>query len=67
MRNIGTTDRIIRLLVWLAILVAYGLGLIGGTLAFALGAVAAVLLITSLIATCPAYLPFGISTRRQRP
>ncbi|WCT75748.1 DUF2892 domain-containing protein (plasmid) [Sphingomonas naphthae] len=67
MRNIGTTDRIIRLLVGLAILAAYGLGLIGGTLALALGAVAAVLLITSLIATCPAYLPFGVSTRRQRP
>jgi hypothetical protein len=67
MRNIGTTDRIVRLLVGLAILAAYGLGLIGGTLALALGAVAAVLLITSLIATCPAYLPFGISTRRQRP
>lgn len=67
MKNIGTIDRIIRLAAALAVLAAYGLSLIGGTLAFILGAVAAVLLLTSLTATCPAYLPLGISTRRHRP
>ena len=46
-----------------AVIGAYGLGLISGTLALVLGAVAVVLLLTSLTATCPAYMPFGLSTR----
>lgn len=63
MKNIGSIDRMIRIATLVAVAGAYGLGLIGGTLAIVLGAVALVLLITSLTSTCPAYLPFGISTR----
>ena len=63
MKNIGTIDRVIRLAAVAAVIGAYGLGLIGGTLALVLGAVAVVLLLTSLTATCPAYMPFGLSTR----
>ena len=59
----GTIDRVIRLAAVAAVIGAYGLGLIGGTLALVLGAVAVVLLLTSLTATCPAYMPFGLSTR----
>jgi len=59
----GTIDRVIRLAAVTAVIGAYGLGLIGGTLALVLGAVAVVLLLTSLTATCPAYMPFGVSTR----
>lgn len=59
----GTIDRVIRLVAVAAVLGAYGLGFIGGTLALVLGAVAVVLLLTSLTATCPAYMPFGLSTR----
>ncbi|MEO6382275.1 MAG: DUF2892 domain-containing protein [Nitrobacter sp.] len=66
MKNMGTTDRIIRLLTVIAIAAAYALGLIGGTLAIVLGVIAAVLLLTSLVSTCPAYIAFGISTRRRR-
>jgi len=62
MKNMGTVDRIIRLVAVLAVVAAYGLGMIGGTLALVLGAAAAVLLLTSLIGTCPAYMPFGLST-----
>lgn len=64
MKNIGSIDRIIRLGAVVAIAIAYASGLIGGTLAIILGVVALVLLVTSLTSTCPAYLPFGISTRR---
>lgn len=63
MKNIGTIDRMIRIAAVVVIALAYGLGLIGGTLAIVLGVVALVLLLTSLTSTCPAYLPFGISTR----
>jgi len=66
MKNMGTVDRIIRLVAVLAVVAAYGLGMIGGTLALVLGAAAAVLLLTSLIGTCPAYMPFGLSTLSRR-
>ncbi|MBX9615760.1 MAG: DUF2892 domain-containing protein [Brevundimonas sp.] len=63
MKNVGTLDRIVRAAAVIAIAAAYGLGLIGGTLAIVLGVVAVVLLLTSLTSTCPAYMPFGLSTR----
>ncbi len=63
MKNMGTLDRFIRAAVVIAIAAAYALGLIGGTLALVLGVVALVLLLTSLTSTCPAYMPFGLSTR----
>ncbi len=63
MKNIGSLDRIIRLAGAAAIAIAYATGLVSGTLAIVLGVVALVLLATSLTSTCPAYLPFGISTR----
>lgn len=66
MKNMGTIDRVIRLAAVAAVIGAYWLGLIGGTLAVVLGAIAVVLLLTSLTATCPAYMPFGLSTRPPR-
>lgn len=63
MKNMGTLDRVIRLAAVAAIIGAYVLSLISGTLALILGAIAVVLLLTSLTATCPAYMPFGLSTR----
>jgi len=64
-KNIGSLDRTLRLLVVVAIGTAYWLGHLSGTLAIMLGVVAAVFSLTSLIGTCPAYLPFGISTRHK--
>lgn len=66
MKNMGTIDRVIRLVAVAAVIGAYGLGWISGTLALILGVVAVVLLLTSLTATCPAYMPFGLSTRPRR-
>lgn len=60
--NMGTADRVVRSLVALAIVGLYASGAIGGTAAILLGVLAAVLLLTSLVGWCPAYLPFGIST-----
>lgn len=63
MKNIGSLDRIIRLAAVIAIVAAIAFGTISGTLAFVLGIVAFVLLLTSLTSTCPAYIPLGLSTR----
>lgn len=59
----GTPDRLIRLSAAVVIAAAWALGLIGGMLAIMLGVIAAVLLLTSLVSACSAYMPFGISTR----
>lgn len=65
-KNMGSMDRTLRLLVVVAIAIAYFMGQISGTLALVLGVVALVFLLTSLIGTCPAYLPFGLSTRGKK-
>jgi hypothetical protein len=61
-KNMGTTDRVIRLIAAVAVGVLYGVNLISGTVAIVLGIVAGAFLVTGLIGWCPTYLPFGIST-----
>ena len=65
-KNMGNLDRALRLIVVAAIATAYFMGQISGTLAIVLGVVAAVFFLTSLVGTCPAYMPFGISTRGKK-
>ncbi len=63
-RNMSTIDRVIRFLIAAAIVVLYFTGKIGGFAAIVLGIIAIAFFATSLIGTCPGYLPFGFSTRR---
>jgi hypothetical protein len=60
--NMGTADRAIRTVVAIVIIVLWLADVISGTLALILGIVAALLLVTSVVRICPAYLPFGLST-----
>lgn len=62
-KNMGTVDRGLRLVLALLVGVLYFTGMISGTVALVLGVVAVVFLLTSLVGTCPAYLPVGIDTR----
>jgi hypothetical protein len=62
--NMGTADKIIRLIVVAIIAVLYFSGHIIGTVAIILGIIAVAFLVTSLIGWCPTYVPFGISTRK---
>ena len=62
--NMGTADKVIRLIVVAIIVVLYFTGQITGTAAIILGIIAAAFLVTSLIDGCPSYVPFGISTRK---
>jgi hypothetical protein len=64
-KNIGSTDKIIRIIVAIFVAILYFTGTINGTLALILGAFAAIMLLTSFVSFCPLYLPFGISTRKK--
>lgn len=61
-KNMGTADRVIRILLAIAIVVLYFANVLSGTLAILLGILAAVFIGTSFISFCPLYLPFGIKT-----
>ena len=64
MQNMGTVDRVIRGAVALAVGVLWVTGVISGTLAVILAVVAVAFAATSAAGSCPAYKPFGFSTRK---
>ena len=61
-RNIGTIDKVIRILVAVAIAVLFFTNVITGTLGIVLMALGAIFLITGLVSICPIYLLLGLST-----
>ena len=63
-KNMGTIDKVIRVLVAVVILVLYFTHVISGTLAVILLILAAVFVVTSLLGLCPLYLLFGLSTKK---
>jgi hypothetical protein len=63
-KNMGSVDRIVRLVLVALVAVLYFTNVISGTLALILGILAVVFLVTSLISFCPLYVPFKISTRK---
>jgi hypothetical protein len=65
-KNVGTIDKVVRILVALVVLVLYLTNVISGTLGIILLAVGAVLLITALINFCPIWLALGISTGKKK-
>lgn len=65
-KNMGPTDRIIRIALAAIIAVLYITNTISGTLALVLGAFAIIFLITSFISFCPLYLLFNISTLKEK-
>lgn len=64
-KNMGTADRIIRVAIGVAIVVLFAVGQISGTAAIVLGILAVLLLGTGLSGICPAYMPFGFSTKKE--
>ncbi|MCB1147730.1 MAG: DUF2892 domain-containing protein [Leptospiraceae bacterium] len=63
--NMGLVDRIIRVAVAALIGVLYYTGQISGTAAIILGVLALVFVATSLVGTCPLYLPLKISSKKK--
>ena len=64
-KNMGLTDKIIRIALAAIVTVLYFTNTISGTLALVLGAFAIIFIITSFVSFCPLYSPFGISTRKK--
>jgi hypothetical protein len=62
-KNMGTVDRVFRVLVAVIILILYFTHVISGTLAVILLILGGIFAVTSLLGFCPLYLPFGLSTR----
>ena len=61
-KNMGGADRIIRFILAAVVGILYWQGVIEGTLAYVLLAVAAVFLITSFVSFCPLYKLVGLNT-----
>jgi fatty acid desaturase len=64
-KNMGSADRIIRVVLAIVIAALYFTHVISGTLALVLLIVVAIFIITSTFSFCPLYLPFGISTKKK--
>ncbi|SDL35616.1 YgaP family membrane protein [Kriegella aquimaris] len=61
-KNMGGTDRIVRIILALVVGILYYQKIIDGTLAYVLLALAAVFVVTSFISFCPLYTLFGLKT-----
>ncbi|CAN5866916.1 hypothetical protein BH11BAC4_BH11BAC4_02680 [soil metagenome] len=61
-KNMGSADRITRLVIAAVLAILYFTNTITGTFGIVALVLAAVLVLTSFISFCPLYLPFGIST-----
>jgi len=61
-KNMGSADRIIRIIIAAVIAVLYYTGAISGTVGLILLVLAGVFVLTSLVSFCPLYAPFGINT-----
>ena len=61
-KNMGSTDRILRILIAAVIAVLFFTNVITGTVGIVLLVLAGIFLLTSIVSFCPLYAPFGIST-----
>jgi hypothetical protein len=64
-KNMGTIDKVVRILVAIVIAGLYFANIISGTVAIILLILAGVFILTSFMSFCPLYLPFGLSTRKK--
>ncbi len=64
-KNMGSADRGVRVIIALIVALLYFTGLISGTVATILGVLAIIFIATSFVGTCPLYLPFGLSTKKE--
>jgi len=65
-KNMGAVDRIVRIILAVVIAVLFITGQLTGGAAIILGIIALIFLLTSAVGFCPLYLPFKISTRKNK-
>jgi len=61
-KNMGSIDRILRVIIAAIVAVLYFSGAISGTLGIVLLVLAGIFILTGLVSFCPLYAPFGIRT-----
>lgn len=61
-KNMGNSDRIIRLIIAAVIAILFFSNIISGTLGVVLLVLAGVFTLTSFVSFCPLYVPLGIKT-----
>ncbi len=61
-QNMGKTDRVLRTVLAVIVIVLYFSKQLSGLAAIILGALALIFLATSLFGFCPLYVPLGISS-----
>lgn len=63
--NMGSLDRIVRIVLAVVMAVLYFQGIVAGTLGIILVVAAVIFALTSLISFCPLYTIFGLSTKNK--
>ena len=64
-KNMGTVDKVIRILVAVALVILYFTNVITGTLGIILLILAGIFIVTSILGICPLYMLFGLSTGKK--
>ncbi|MBF8295993.1 MAG: hypothetical protein HW389_2538 [Bacteroidetes bacterium] len=64
-QNMGSVDRIVRVVFAVLVAVLYFTDSISGTVAIILGLFAVIFLATSAMGFCPLYVPFKLSTKKK--
>jgi len=64
-KNMGTIDKVIRILIAVVVIVLFLTDVISGTLGIILLILSGVFVLTSLVSFCPLYMPFGLSTKKK--
>jgi hypothetical protein len=63
-KNMGTVERVVRVILAIVIILLYQAGSITGIAAIILGIIAAIFIITSIVGYCPLYVLLKISTSK---
>lgn len=61
-KNMGITDRVIRMIAAITFIILYATGVVPGVWGIVLLVFAGIFILTSIFGVCPLYMPFGIST-----
>jgi uncharacterized membrane protein len=65
-KNMGTADRVIRVIIAAIFILLYATGVVTGTLGIVLIVLSVVFVLTSVVGVCPLYLPFGLNTLHKK-
>jgi hypothetical protein len=61
-KNVGTIDRVVRLIAGIALLAAFALNIVAAPLSYLVALIGIIALVTGAVGTCPAYSVIGITT-----